>query len=75
MRGSKARALRKLALALHGDEDDQGHIYPRGRTLTRFYLTPLGTPVRYKVTGQAVVVSKAHRLYKHMKKDLNTGGQ
>ena len=75
MNGYKAKALRRLAMSLHGDENNEGYLYPRGRTLTKFYLTKLGTPVRFTVSGQAVVASKAHRLYKAMKHDLRIGGQ
>lgn len=76
MRGYKAKALRKLALALHPETpEDMGYFYPRGRHALRKHVNFLTGGISYsQVTGQMVVASKAHRLYKRMKKDLANGG-
>ena len=76
MRGYKAKALRKLALALHPETpEDMGYIYPNGRYALRKHVNPLTRSIEVaEVTGQMVHASKAHRLYKHMKKDLTNGG-
>lgn len=75
MRGYKAKALRKLALALHPETpEDIGYVYPKGRYALRKVLMPDGGIHMAQVTGQMVLASKAHRLYKHMKRDLSVGG-
>ncbi len=75
MRGWKAKGLRKLALALHPEtEDDVGYFHPGAPKVKKFGRNADGGFYEYLVTGQLVVRSQAHRLYKHMKKDLAKGG-
>lgn len=73
MRGFKAKVLRRIALSVEKN-NEPGYIYPKGRTHTKVYMSQ-GVPKFYKVSGMAVLASKADRLYNSMKREMRIGGQ
>lgn len=73
MRGFKAKVLRRIALSVEKD-NQPGYVYPQGRTHTKAYRAADGTFKFYKVSGMAVLASKADTLYNSMKKDMRRGG-
>lgn len=74
MRGSKAKALRRIVGVLF--KHTPGYTYPKGRRIPVSGTVPFTdtTFVGYK-TGMMVCSSEAKREYKQLKKSLSRGGQ